>query len=307
MAHNYIYLIHIREFVNSGDNVYKIGKTKQFDLKRFKSYPNGSDLLFHCFCDNCDISERDIINMFDKKYIKRKEFGNEYYEGNYRSMIYDIFTIIDIENVGIGTPMEIDEAEHEIYFHDISTLSCDDPDIKRDKCPIEKKLDIFLKTNHHITFNKFLNNITILDSVTSPQDSIIPLINFELSKLKLLPIYCIKNVKNEFVTKVKFKNTWKTYYSSSTSQFTIKDIIDPFIIKFNIEINQRKIIQNFISSKTQYYDNSNLYKTQIDKEFKKWFKNKEFETSPIFIDDVHKEMNKLYIEDGDLWLNVQFK
>ena len=42
----YIYLLQEREFFRKKENVYKIGKTKQLNYKRFNSYPKGSILFF---------------------------------------------------------------------------------------------------------------------------------------------------------------------------------------------------------------------------------------------------------------------
>ena len=41
----FIYLIKEREFIKTKEKIYKIGKTKQENLQRIKSYPNGSILL----------------------------------------------------------------------------------------------------------------------------------------------------------------------------------------------------------------------------------------------------------------------
>jgi hypothetical protein len=38
----FIYLIKEREFIKTKEPIYKIGKTKQKNLQRIKSYPNGS-------------------------------------------------------------------------------------------------------------------------------------------------------------------------------------------------------------------------------------------------------------------------
>ncbi len=37
----YIYLIQEREFINSKQPIYKIGRTKQNNYKRFEQYPKG--------------------------------------------------------------------------------------------------------------------------------------------------------------------------------------------------------------------------------------------------------------------------
>ena len=90
----YIYLLQTREFINSNLPVYKIGKTKQTNNLRFNSYPKGSKLLYQSCCKDCDECERRIISLFNTKYKKRQDFGNEYYEGEYRSMILDIVDVI---------------------------------------------------------------------------------------------------------------------------------------------------------------------------------------------------------------------
>ena len=46
---NFIYIIKIREFVNNNQNIYKIGRTTQDNLKRFNNYPKGSILLYYIY------------------------------------------------------------------------------------------------------------------------------------------------------------------------------------------------------------------------------------------------------------------
>jgi len=100
----FIYLLQEREFIKTREPIYKIGKTKQEKLKRIKSYPNGSELLFYIICNNCDEIEKTIINKFKIHFNHKKEFGNEYFMGNYILMIDIIYNIIrttdneDIEN-----------------------------------------------------------------------------------------------------------------------------------------------------------------------------------------------------------------
>lgn len=97
---HYIYLLREREFVKSNEDIYKIGKTKQENLARFNSYPNSSQLLFHMICSNCDKIERNIINLFKRKYILRGEIGKEYFQGNLNYMLNDI--IYEIFNYNIN-------------------------------------------------------------------------------------------------------------------------------------------------------------------------------------------------------------
>jgi hypothetical protein len=98
---HYIYLLREREFVKSNEDIYKIGKTKQENLARFNSYPNSSQLLFHMICSNCDKIERNIINLFKRKYIIRGEIGKEYFQGNLNYMLNDIIYEIFNYNINI--------------------------------------------------------------------------------------------------------------------------------------------------------------------------------------------------------------
>jgi len=41
----YIYLLQEREFIKTKENIYKLGKSKQENLKRIQNYPNGTILI----------------------------------------------------------------------------------------------------------------------------------------------------------------------------------------------------------------------------------------------------------------------
>ena len=96
-AINYIYLLQEREFLKTNENIYKIGKTKQENLKRLCNYPNGTQLIFQMICDDCDIIEKQLLDTFKDKYLLQKDIGNEYFKGNYKDMIDDIYNHIKIE------------------------------------------------------------------------------------------------------------------------------------------------------------------------------------------------------------------
>jgi len=86
----YVYLIKERESIQLNENIYKIGRTNQCHLKRLAQYPKGSVLLLHLTCKNSTKVENDIKILFNKKYTQKREYGLEYFEGDYRSMINDI-------------------------------------------------------------------------------------------------------------------------------------------------------------------------------------------------------------------------
>lgn len=84
---HYVYLLQEREFVNSKENIYKIGKTKKLNFIRFKQYPKGSILLFQSTCNDCNAMEKTIMSIFKQKFTQRKDIGREYFEGNHKKMI----------------------------------------------------------------------------------------------------------------------------------------------------------------------------------------------------------------------------
>lgn len=97
----YIYLLQEREFVKSGENIYKIGKTKQPNLCRILNYPIGTILIIQLRCKDCDEKEKEIINHFKQKYKQRRDIGSEYFEGDCDEMSDDIIDFIKNGKINI--------------------------------------------------------------------------------------------------------------------------------------------------------------------------------------------------------------
>ena len=108
MKPNYIYLLKLREFIKTNENIYKIGMTKKDNLTRFNQYPNGSMLLFQMICNDCNSLERNIIKLFvdDTNIIHRKDIGNEYFEGDYNYMISIIYKSINEQYIEFKNNLE---------------------------------------------------------------------------------------------------------------------------------------------------------------------------------------------------------
>ena len=90
----YIYLLQEREFIKTKENIYKLGKTKQDNLKRIQNYSNGTKLIIQLECENCDITEKVLIKIFKKNFIQRTDFGYEWFEGNKYEMCNIIYNYI---------------------------------------------------------------------------------------------------------------------------------------------------------------------------------------------------------------------
>ena len=85
----YVYLLQTREFLNSKEPVYKIGRSKQDNYARFSQYGLGSVLLFQSSCYDSIKLEKEIIDLFNQKYERIKILGNEWFRGNANEMKAD--------------------------------------------------------------------------------------------------------------------------------------------------------------------------------------------------------------------------
>jgi hypothetical protein len=87
----YIYLIREREFVNSNQNVFKVGRTIQKTptcyLERLKDYKRGSQMfsVLHVESEDCEHIETKVKEAFNKMF-KRHNDGHEYFEGDPKTM-----------------------------------------------------------------------------------------------------------------------------------------------------------------------------------------------------------------------------
>ena len=79
-TYGYVYLLREREFVNSGEEVCKVGRTQNV-LKRVKQYPKGSVLLCCIFCADPVDAEKECIALLLKHFTARKDIGSESFEG----------------------------------------------------------------------------------------------------------------------------------------------------------------------------------------------------------------------------------
>jgi len=89
------YIIHEKQFVETNQNIYKIGKTTQHAIKRYLQHPKGSVLKIQMSVANCTIVKNKLKKTFDEKFINRKDIGREYYEGNYDEMEIEFINVIN--------------------------------------------------------------------------------------------------------------------------------------------------------------------------------------------------------------------
>jgi hypothetical protein len=89
----YVYLLHEREFLNSGRQLYKIGRTSQSPNDRFDDYPKGSCVVFYLRVPDSKASEKAIKAAFKIKFKQDRDIGQEYFEGDVNEMTQTLFFI----------------------------------------------------------------------------------------------------------------------------------------------------------------------------------------------------------------------
>lgn len=140
---NYIYLLQEREFIKTNEKIYKVGMTQKENFERFNQYPKGSVLLFQIICHDCKNMEVQVIKQFKEKFIKRKDIGSEYFEGNYKSMIDIIYSTVKSEEENIVTSVvevEVSKPKNQICRYCDTTESFATYNLRflhRQKCKIE--------------------------------------------------------------------------------------------------------------------------------------------------------------------------
>jgi uncharacterized C2H2 Zn-finger protein len=97
---NYFYLIQEREFVVSNAPVMKIGKTEQDNPTiRLNHYPKGSKVYLLMTVRDCLDFERKVRKTFSTAFTQRKDYGTEYFEGDFGSMIKTVLDLYEEEMV----------------------------------------------------------------------------------------------------------------------------------------------------------------------------------------------------------------
>jgi hypothetical protein len=119
--YGYIYLIQTREFYNSKEQTYKIGRSKDV-LIRHKQYLKGSILLF-CRAVNDAIKLESIIcEQFKINFIHKREYGTEYFNGNCNEMINIINNLIDKYDIVDKLKIcDVNDIRYDIAYYHMAT------------------------------------------------------------------------------------------------------------------------------------------------------------------------------------------
>jgi Zn ribbon nucleic-acid-binding protein len=103
----FIYILHPRACINGNQNVYKLGKTKDY-IQRLKGYCKGSEYKYVIKISNFHYEEQKLLKLCREKFIERRDYGTEYFE----CALQEIYSIIN-ENVNL---IETQIQSTDIYY-----------------------------------------------------------------------------------------------------------------------------------------------------------------------------------------------
>lgn len=91
----YIYLTRTSAFRNSGETIYKLGKTMEYG-GRFNGYDKFSELYVLYYVEDIDVIENILLQIFNRKYKNETAYGKEYFNGNVIDMLNTIKGMLDV-------------------------------------------------------------------------------------------------------------------------------------------------------------------------------------------------------------------
>jgi hypothetical protein len=244
---NYVYLLIEREFIKTGENVYKIGLTKQKELMRFSQYPKGSDLLLHSMCNNCRDTEKEIIKQFKEHFIQRNDFGNEYFEGDCNHMVYLIHTIIANEYKNEFTKNDnVVVNDNKINNNDVIFNN-------NEIVIIQEHDDTYIcvpcnyKTGRKDNYNRHIQSVRHLDKISEKEKNYTcSLCNFKCNKKTNYNIHLTSNkhIQNVKVNSETNKNIIMSSSSNIEEVFKNELIVSTIMSQLNtiLEENNKNIL-----------------------------------------------------------------
>ena len=229
----YIYLLKPLSSIQKNENVFKIGKTHRKHFKRFFEYQEGSVLLQQISCFDCDNMEKILLTLFNEIFIKRKDYGREYFEGDYKRMIKIINSKIKNEII----------SDDNIFFWDELNKDKDKNILNRkvltnnNTLHSEKFLPVTINTNYNTSIKTnygvvnisqaqdvyVITNPKILEFIRSNK-----LLNFENLILQTIEDYSNQKSGNILITLNEITHIYQDYQSILSCKKNFETLITDF-------------------------------------------------------------------------------
>lgn len=94
----YIYVVQEREFIQSMQSIYKVGRTQSLEARMNHGYPKGSRLIASAHVGDDKFAESELIRAMDSTFRKRLDLGREYYEGQLVAIV-NLFHTVALKHV----------------------------------------------------------------------------------------------------------------------------------------------------------------------------------------------------------------
>ena len=239
----YIYLIKLREFNNIKEPTYKLGRSSDIN-RRHKEYPKDSILVYSCIVNNEKKLEPLLMDQFEINFIQKKEYGTEYFKGDYVKMIQLINEIIhEHDDIMIEPETNIIESYHTLK--NLVNQLVNDYDQKE------------LISNKYITIIENDNTKTDIDHLN--------LLNTNINRtiLDINELINIKNKSNENIDETEYPCEYEGHCESCIRLNKIKTYcVETCDLCHNFRIEEKKTIKE---SAKRYYkqfimkkDNGNI-------------------------------------------------
>lgn len=190
----HIYLIRTREYRNSRQNIYKIGKTSQQGLGRYKQYSKDSMIEIHLHVRNYHFVESELIRLFKSRFIHRPDIGAEYFEGDPGQMMDLIYEYRFRESAETRPPIGTSCLKSQ-ELDKVAVLECIFSYIWRHFHQIVTDLflpemdGIFLKHMMYLITGSPGNNLHSAISLPVSSDQVAPTVNLDKFRAELAKMY----------------------------------------------------------------------------------------------------------------------
>lgn len=149
--------------------IYKIGKTTRGNPnQRLCEYPKFSEVKFTIAVDDIDEFEKYVIRKFTLRWTRKREYGLEYFEGNYKDMIkyavelwlnFDVDVLEKNQTLELIKPIGIDVFISDWLLHQSPRPSMEEQYIKY----VELIQEVFLHDEYasYEVFEQYMTQLMI--------------------------------------------------------------------------------------------------------------------------------------------------